>query len=233
MTAFDPPGYLSALFIALVIGMAALMIAGVGRAASRRAAALVAVGLLGWLTLTALLAARGFFSDFAALPPRIGAVIVPPVLIVLALTFTPLADRLLRSVPPAWLIVPQSFRIVVEIVLWLLYTHGQIAPLMTFHGRNFDIVAGLSAPLVGWWVARHAPPRSALVLWNVLGLLLVLNVAAHGLLSAPSPFRQFVSDPPFTVVTHFPFVWLPAFLVPLAVLLHGLSLKQMRQADAR
>jgi len=52
-------------------------------------------------------------------------------------------------------------------------------------------------------------------------------VVVHALLSTPTPFRVLVTDPPTTFIAAVPYVWLPAFLVPLAWLLHGVSLRQL------
>lgn len=229
--------YPAALFVILVFLMAALVVGGVyyGTNAASPAstpriwpAAITALALSGWLVVVALLARSGLFTDFVSLPPRIGIVLVPPLLVVLVLTFTPLVDRLLQRVPPQWLITSQAFRVGVEVVLWLLYMQGEVAPLMTFHGRNFDIAAGLTAPLVSFWCFGRGRRRTRwAVVWNVVGLLLLFNVAAHGLLSTPAPFRQFVTEPPFEIVARLPYIWLPSFLVPLALLLHTLSLRQL------
>jgi hypothetical protein len=66
------------------------------------------------------------------------------------------------------------------------------------------------------------------VWWNLAGIVILLNVVVHALLSTPSPFRVIVTEPPTTFIGHVPYIWLPAFLVPLAWLLHLLSLRQLR-----
>jgi hypothetical protein len=48
------------------------------------------------------------------------------------------------------------------------------------------------------------------------------------ILSAPTPFRVLASDPPNTFMAYFPYVLLPAFLVPCALLMHLLSIRQLR-----
>jgi len=49
----------------------------------------------------------------------------------------------------------------------------------------------------------------------------------HAQLSAPTPFRMIATDPPTTFIGSAPYIWLPAFLVPLAWVLHGISLRQL------
>jgi hypothetical protein len=47
------------------------------------------------------------------------------------------------------------------------------------------------------------------------------------LLSFPSPIQSFAFDNPNTLITAFPLVMIPVFLVPLAVLLHLASLAKL------
>jgi hypothetical protein len=226
-----PPG-VSAAFVALVVGLYALLVAlpavaqlraGAAGARVRRAALVVALPLAGWLALTGVLAARGAFADFTGLPPRIALAIVPPLVAVVAVTV--LAPPL-STVPAVWLVAPQAFRIVMELILWRLAIHGAVSEIMTFHGRNFDVLTGLTAPLVAWAMAHGRIGPRGILLWNFAGLALVTNVFVHGLLSVPTRFRVLFTDPPNTVVAGFPFVWLVAFVVPVAYLLHALSLRR-------
>jgi len=50
----------------------------------------------------------------------------------------------------------------------------------------------------------------------------------HAQLSAPTPWGILETDPPTTFIADWPYVWLPGFLVPLAWLLHAVSLRQLR-----
>lgn len=99
---------------------------------------------------------------------------------------------------------------------------------MTFEGLNYDILTGLSAPLVAYYaLSQNKWPRITAVLWNLAGLLLVTNIFLVAFLSTPGPLRQFFNEPPNTLVAYFPYVWLPAFIVPFAYLMHILSIKQI------
>ncbi len=43
-----------------------------------------------------------------------------------------------------------TVRLPIEIILFKLYLNKMIPQLMTFEGRNFDIVIGITAPIVGY-----------------------------------------------------------------------------------
>ena len=233
----DAPVAVSLLFVVTVVGMLLLVLWGGARAARRvgpgaaRGVRLAGVALGGWLALTAALAGRGFFEDFYALPPHMLLAIGPPLLAVLALAASGRHDPLLAALPPSWPIAAQTFRVLVEIVLWRLAVAGVAPEIMTFTGRNVDILVGLTAPIVAYncFVRRAWPVRVA-QWWNWAGVVILLNVVVHALLSAPTRFRVFETDPPTTFIGDLPYIWLPAFLVPLAWALHAISLRQLRSA---
>ena len=224
------PAWLTAVFTLLVLVMAALVVAALGALRGRAAAAGTAAALVGWLAFTGILAGAGVFADFSRMPPPLLIAIVLPLLTLVALCRSAAVGRLLDDAPPAWLVHPQAFRIVMELILWQLFVAGALPVIMTFEGRNVDIVVGLTAPLIAWlclgrrrWSARVA------LWWNLGGILILLNVVLHAQLSAPTPYRRIVTDPPPTLIAHRPWIWLPAFLVPLAWGLHALSIRQLRR----
>ena len=187
------------------------------------------IALVGWLALTGLLADRGFFDDFQSVPPRMLIAIGLPLVTLLALASSRRLEPLLAALPPAWPVAAQTFRIPVEIVLWRLAVAGVIPDLLSFTGRNWDIAVGLTAPVVTYaCFVRRAWPARVAVWWNWAGIVILLNVVVHAQLSAPTPWRMFDTDPPTTFIADWPFIWLPAFLVPLAWLLHAVSLRQLR-----
>jgi hypothetical protein len=230
----NAPPAISACFVAIVAGMLILAIWGAVRAARRagpRALSgvrVAAIAVVGWLALTALLADRGFFDDFQSLPPRMLLAIGLPLATLLALAFSARLEPLLAALPPAWPVAAQAFRLPVELVLWQLAVAGVIPDLLSFTGRNWDILVGLTAPVVAYaCFVRRAWPARVAVWWNWAGVAILLNVVVHAQLSAPTPWRRFETDPPTTFIADWPYIWLPAFLVPLAWLLHAVSLRQL------
>ncbi len=229
------PDTLASLFSTLAALMAAVVGIGTARVLARarggggtRTAAVTLVCQFAWLAVTAVLARRGFFLAFDRLPPRILVALAPPIAAVLVLTFSSATRSFLAAVPPAGLIYPQVFRIAVELVLWRLAASGAAPDIMTLRGGNFDILVGLSAPVVGYccFTSRVWPERVALW-WNVAGILILLNTVVHAQLAMPSPYQIFNTTPPNVFMGYYPYIWLPAFLVPLAWLLHALSIRQL------
>jgi hypothetical protein len=119
-------------------------------------------------------------------------------------------------------------RIPVELVLWWLFMNKQVPELMTFEGRNFDIIAGITAPVIGYFcfTKKTLTNRIALI-WNFLALGLLLNIVINAVLSLPLPFQRFAFDQPNVAVLYFPFIWLPAFIVPTVLFSHILSIVKL------
>jgi len=197
----------------------------------------IALLLIAWLLLLGILSIRGFFTNFSQLPPRLSFALLVPLPFVLLFTRSRAGKQWLYQIQPQWLIYLQSFRILVEIALWLLVRNGSLPVQMSFEGGNFDILTGLFAFPVGYYcfVKRSWPPLVAL-LYNIAGLVLLLNIVTISTLSMPTPLRVFHNQPDSSLLTTFPFIYLPGLLVPLAYTLHILSLRQLgmyRRAKAK
>lgn len=188
-----------------------------------------AVLLIAWLILLGVLSIRGFFADFSALPPRLAFAMLPPLILVLLFTRSRAGKEFLQYIQPQWLIYLQSFRILVEIAIWLLVRNGLLPVQMSFEGRNFDILTGLLAFPIGYYcfVKKTWSPVIAL-LYNIAGLVLLVNIVTISTLSMPTPLRVFYNQPDSSVLAKFPFIYVSGLLVPLAYTLHILSLRQWR-----
>lgn len=213
-------------FVALVLGLRA----AVARARAPELARLplaVAFALALWLALTAAIAQSGALMVFESLPPRLMMLPMSALVGLIVVGRGATFRRLLAATPLAWPVALMSFRVVVELMLWQLHEGGAMPPQMTFEGRNFDILVGLSAPVVAHGLTTGWLPRRAAIAWNLAGLALLLNVVTIAVTSVPGPTRLDWGGEPLTIVATAPFVWLPAFLVPVAVFGHVSSLRQL------
>ena len=119
-------------------------------------------------------------------------------------------------------------RIFVEIILLWLFLYKYIPKLMTFEGRNFDMLSGLSAPLIAYFgFTKNRLSKRFMLGWNVICLLLLLNIVVNAIFSVPFPFQQFGFDQPNVAVLYFPFVWLPCFIVPVVLFSHLVAIRRL------
>ena len=91
---------------------------------------------------------------------------------------------------------------------------------MTFEGRNFDILIGIIAPIIGYYVTKGLIKRKSLIMWNAIGLFFVLFIVVNAVLSIEGPFQVFAFDQPNKAVNYFPYVLLPAVIVPIVIYTH-------------
>ncbi|MDH4088956.1 MAG: hypothetical protein OEV74_08105 [Cyclobacteriaceae bacterium] len=183
--------------------------------------------LIVWTVLISTLSLSGLLSDFSTLPPRQLIVLAVPLVCIPWAISTKTAKEIFKHIPAYRLIYLQSFRIIVEILLWMLFLESLVPVQMTFEGRNFDVLSGLSAPIVGYFVHQQRISKLFCVAWNLVCLGLLLNIVTTAILSMPTPLRAFMNEPANTIVAKFPIVWLPGLLVPMAYGLHLASLRQL------
>jgi hypothetical protein len=185
----------------------------------------VIFAMLAWLAGLLLLSSNGFFADFESMPPKVLLALAVPLVTMLVLAFHRSFGDLLDSIPMKALIYCQAFRVVVELVLWLNYQAGVCPRQMTFEGWNYDIVAGVTAPLAAY-IAFGGGRRNKIlaIAWNLAGMALLANILVIAILSAP---QLGILTPPNHMVSYWPMIWLPGFLAPFAMMLHLFSLRQL------
>lgn len=183
-----------------------------------------------WLVYVGALSYFGIVADAERSPPGIAFIVLPTILfIALALVRGQLGARIAATVPLALLIGTQVFRIVVELILHQAWQDGLAPRMLTYEGANFDIVIGGSAPLVAWAVWRHRlAPRWAIA-WNIAGLLMLTNVIARSAMTAPGPFLALQTEVPNLAIGTFPYTFIPGFFAPLAIALHIVAIRGLRQ----
>ncbi len=188
-----------------------------------------AVVLVIWLAVTGILSFKEVFLDTSAIPPRLTIVIVPVILFIILLLITKSGKRFTDSVDLKKLTLVHIVRVPVEITLFMLSTHKLIPELMTFAGRNFDILSGITAPIVYFICFKNSQlkNRRLLLIWNFVCLGLLLNIVISALLSAPFPFQQFAFDQPNIAILYFPFTWLPCFIVMIVLYSHLAAIRQL------
>jgi hypothetical protein len=195
-------------------------------------ALLLSFVVLFWLLGTAMMAGEGQLENFDQFPPTVMVVISMAVIMTFLLAFSKTGLYLIEGIGIVWLVGFQGFRVLVEVFLHQMYLDGIVPQQMTYSGLNFDILAGLSALLMAWQIARKKVGPKAILIWNILGLALLLNIVVIAILSMPTPLRYFHNEPANTFITQIPYIWLPAFQVQAALLGHLLVFRALKRGIA-
>jgi hypothetical protein len=110
----------------------------------------------------------------------------------------------------------------------MLFQHGLLPQEMTFEGRNFDILSGITAVIIAFIGFRGGRiNRPLLIVWNLFALALLINIVSVAILSFPTPFQRFGFEQPNVGVAYFPFIWLPTIIVPAVLFAHLVALFQL------
>jgi hypothetical protein len=223
----------TSLLTALILALTAAVIIAIflvmwrERTSARESLIAVVSGVVlsAWAILTTLLARRGFFRppDLTS-PPPIG-ITLTLVLLVLAvcLLVSPSLRRLLTN--QRNLILLNLWRLVGAVFL-VLMANGQMPALWALPAGIGDVIVGVAAP----WIARRVdtPKGSrAAIIFNLFGMADLIVAVGLGVMTSPGPAQVFYTTPTSELATRFPLALVPTFLVPLAFVLHVISLWQL------
>jgi hypothetical protein len=196
---------------------------GRARGEATRRAALVVVA---WVALTGLVAASGVLRRLDIVPPPFAAMFVVVLVAGVALARSRAGEILAQGVPLWGLVLLQSYRFPLEVVMHLAGAEGTMPVALSFDGLNFDVVTGSTALALGLTMRARAVPLWLVHAWNLLGMAALVNIAAIALLSSPL-VAYWGPDQVNLWVTYPPFVWLPTVLVVVAVAGHGVVLRRL------
>lgn len=190
--------------------------------------------LVGWFIFAALTSLAGWYGGVGRKVPTIQYGLFIPILVgVLLFWKWPLLRRTFGLVPNEWLVGIQFYR-ALGVIFLVLYAGGRLPGLFALPAGIGDVSVGLLAPLVAVAYARSSPGAARRVRrWNVLGIADLVIAVTMGFLTSPSPLQIASFDRPSALIAIFPLVLIPVYMVPLSILLHFASLRQLRKPEKR
>jgi hypothetical protein len=188
----------------------------------------VAAALVAWLALIWTAGAAGLFEVGRSRVPLLPLAVVLPVVIGLPLLMS--SGRIataLDAAAPSWLVGLQVYRVLGGNFL-VLWSYGAIPGVFAVPAGAGDVLVGLLAlPAALYLASGRAHGRAVAVSWNVLGVVDLVTAVTLGVLTSPGPLQRLALDHPNLLTSSYPTVMTPAFAVPLSLILHGLSLRQL------
>lgn len=165
-------------------------------------------------------------SKYAVAPPApLGLAVVGPILL-FAIGFA--ASRGFRqfalSLNPVALTIVQTWRIggITFLVLKGLHHLPAVFALPAGWG---DFTIGVTAPFVALYLTRPGR-KSRFILWNVFGMIDLVNAVTLGVLASPPPVGILRPEVSTELMTKLPLSLIPTFAVPLLLILHTISIAQ-------
>ena len=122
------------------------------------------------------------------------------------------------------LVAVHTWRILGIAFLWGVY-QGILHPAFGIPAGVGDILIGVTAiPFAYFLLKGFSWSKYALVVWNVLGIADLVMAISLGLITSPG-FG-------ISTMTTFPWVLVPTVGVPLALILHGITLYSLRNIES-
>jgi len=189
-----------------------------------------------WMSVAWSGAINGVFRTGTRLPALPLAIFVPVIIGAPLLLLSKRVGEVLDAMPVSWLVALQLYRVFGS---WAL-----AAGLRGALPGEFGLPAGIGDTLTGVFAVPaaiavatgSARGRRAAIAWNIFGLADFAVAITLGLITTPGRFQLIVTDVPSIVgAGTYPNVLTPALVVPSSILLHALSLRQLRrrsQAEA-
>jgi hypothetical protein len=181
--------------------------------------------VLGWFAVAWGLSRLNVFAVGVDELPRIEFALILPIVAGLALMLGTASGRaIVTAAPQSWLVGLQVYR-ALGFMFLALWAQGQMPGEFALPAGIGDIIVGATAPLVAWLNARNAASAATVTrAWNIFGIADLVVAVTTGFLTSPSPLQMLAFDRPNFLITEYPIVMVPAFLVPASIILHGLSL---------
>ena len=193
-----------------------------------------AVVLMLWFALVFLSAKTGAFAADPQRPPLtlLLAVATPPLIFVSSYLVSPALRVFVLGLDLVLLTAFQSWR-VIGVMFLVLYAYGLLPAIFAFPAGIGDVFVGIAAPFVAIAIARNTPGWRRQALWlNLAGLLDFALAVGTGVLTSPSPVGVFAGATTSGIMSELPLTLIPAFAVPLWIIVHLISLLQLRRRTA-
>jgi len=177
--------------------------------------------LFSWLIFQSILALNGFFLKTIEIPQILLVGVGLPNLFAISMLFFGVGRKFIDSLDLQRLTFFHIIRVPVELLILWLFLENQMPQLMTFEGRNWDILSGITAPIIAFWAFREVKThKNVLLVWNLICLGLLFNIVINAILSAPLPIQQQAFEQPNVGVLKFAANLLPSLIVPLVLFGH-------------
>ena len=188
--------------------------------------------LVAWFFAALVPSWSGFYQGSPSSVPTLPVGLLLPIAAGVVLFWRwPLLRRIIKAVPQSWVVIIQSYR-AEGLIFLILYAGGWLPGAFALPAGIGDVIVGLLAPVVGVAYMRGVRGSSGwLRAWNLLGIADLIVAVTTGFLTSPSPVQLLALDGPNELISSFPLVLIPVFLVPLSVLLHLASFYKLRQVD--
>jgi len=184
-----------------------------------------------WMAVAWSGAINGVFRTSTRVPLLPVAIFLPVIIGAPPLLLSKRVGEVLDAMPASWLVALQLYRVFGS---WALVAalRGALPSVFGLPAGIGDTLTGLLAvPAAIALATGTAQARRAAVAWNILGIADLVVAVTLGAITSPGPFQLIDPHGPSIGAGVYPGVLTPAFVVPSSILLHFLSLRQLRRSS--
>ena len=171
---------------------------------------------------SAIAAISGELARFDSFPPPMIVMLISIIIMAFVFGFSRFGRDGVSSISLMALIGLQIFRLPLELIMHHAATREIMPMELSFSGYNFDIVTGIGALILfALLKSGRNIPTGVFWAWNLWGSFCLVGIAIIAISSSPI-IRMFGDNPEYlnTWILYFPYVWLPAVLVTIAISSH-------------
>ncbi|MBR0801299.1 hypothetical protein JQ615_38730 [Bradyrhizobium jicamae] len=213
-----------------LIWMGAARMEGSARSRYGTAGAL-SVALIVWLAGAQFLGSSNAYRATGedAVPTVLLGLLIPLMVAAAGMWSSQRIASLVLAIPLPWLVAAQAYRVGGGIFL-VLWADGRLPWQFALPAGIGDVTTGCFAVIVATLLAQRSHRAvSAAYSWSLFGIADLVVAVAMGGMTSPGRVHVLAHDAPNLLISSYPLVMVPTFAVPLALMLHGIVLWQLRR----
>lgn len=141
----------------------------------------------------------------------------------------PLLQNIASAIPVHWLVAVQIFRFM-GIGFLSFYNLGLIPGQFAIPTAWGDVFIGVTAiPVAILLWMRQSFAKKLAIWWNYIGIADLTMAITLGIMTFPRPIQVLHTQPDNLLIAFYPLVTVPLFAVPLSLLIHLFSLRELKK----
>jgi hypothetical protein len=190
----------------------------------------LSVVLIAWLAIAQYLGSANTYFAIGenAVPTVLFGLLIPLMIAAAGVRLSQRIASLVSAIPLPWIVAAQVYRVGGGIFL-VLWADGRLPWQFALPAGIGDVTTGCFAVVVAALLARKSPRAlTAAYGWCLFGIADLVVAVMMGGMTSPGRLHILALDAPNLLISSYPLVMVPTFAVPLALMLHGLVLWQLR-----
>jgi hypothetical protein len=190
----------------------------------------LSVVLIAWLAVAQYLGSANAYLAIGdnAVPTVLLGLLIPLMIAAAGVRLSQRIASLVSAIQLPWIVAAQVYRVGGGIFL-VLWADGRLPWQFALPAGIGDVATGCLAVVVAALLAQKSPRAlKAAYSWCLFGIADLVVAVMMGGMTSPGRVHVLALDAPNLLISSYPLVMVPTFTVPLALMLHGLVLWQLR-----